>query len=148
MRGADLLLVAAAYSLGPALAAQHRPTGTIAVGQTMLGTLKTSDVFLAQDSTYAQEWELVAIAGQVVTIDLASDSLDAYLVVYGPGLAGDLQDDDSGGNCNARLTLRFPESGTYYIAVTSTEKRQTGPFTLSVASGAAPQSLARCRRTR
>ena len=43
MRGADLLLVAAAYGLAPALAAQHRPTGTIAVGQTMHGRLKTSD---------------------------------------------------------------------------------------------------------
>jgi hypothetical protein len=148
VRGADWLVLAAGCALAPALAAQHRPAGIIGVGQTVQGRLEKSDVLLSPDSTYAQEWQLDAAAGEVVTIDLGSDSLDAYLVVYGPGLEGDLQDDDSGGNCNARLTVRFPRSGAYFIAVTSTEKRQTGPFTLSAASGVRPKSLARCHRDR
>ena len=148
MRRPDLLLVVTGYALTPVLGAQRPPAGTIAAGQTIQSRLKKSDLLLPRDSTYAKEWVIDATEGQVVTIDLASDSLDAYLIVYGPGLPRDLQDDDSGGNCNARLTLRFPQSGAYHIAVTSTEKRQAGPFTLSVASGARPKSLSRCRRNR
>ena len=122
-----------------------RPAGTIAVGQTIQGTLRRGDA-VSRDKTYIQRWEITAAPGEVVTIDLASDRFDAYLIVYGPGMAHDSQDDDSGGNCNARITLRFPQRGVYYIAVTSTEKRQVGPFTLSVAGGSKPKALTRCRR--
>ena len=142
------MLLAAGCALALPLSAQRRPAGAIAAGQTVHGRLKKSDLLLPRDSSYAQEWVIDATAGQVVTIDLASDSLDPYVIVYGPGLGSDLQDDDSGGNCNARLTLRFPQSGAYHIAVTSSEKRQVGPFTLSVAIGAKPKALSRCRRNR
>ena len=142
MTGAHLLLAVAPW----ALAAQQgpRPAGTIAVGQTIHGTLRRSDV-VSRDKSYVQQWEIAADQGAVVTIDLASDSFDAYLIVYGPGLAKDLQDDDSGGNCNARITVRFPQRGVYHIAVTSTEQLQVGPFTLSVAGGSKPKALTRCR---
>ena len=130
----------------PPLAAQHHAAGTIAVGRAVAGTLGPHDVLLSQDSTYAQDWEIEGVAGQVVTIDLESESFDAYLMVYGPGLEHDLQDDDSGGNCNARLTMRFPQSGAYHIAVTTNEKRQSGDFTLSVTRGTKPTALSRCRR--
>ena len=135
-------------ALVPAVAAQRRPARVITTGRSIEDTLRKSDVLLARDSTYAREWQFQAVRGEVVTIDLASERFDAYLVVYGPGLTRDLQDDDSGGNCNARLTVRFPESGAYHIAVTSTYKLQTGPFTLSVASGVKPKLLSRCRRNR
>jgi hypothetical protein len=138
--GAHLLLAVAA-----ALAAEQRPAGTIAVGQTIHGTLRRGDA-VSRDRSYVQQWEITAAQGAVVTIDLASDRFDAYLIVYGPGMANDLQDDDSGGNCNARITVRFPQRGVYHIAVTSTEQLQVGPFTLSVASGSKPKALTRCRR--
>ena len=115
------------------------------MGQTIHGALRRGDA-QTRDKTYVQRWEIVATEGAVVTIDLVSDSFDAYLIVYGPGLANDLQDDDSGGLCNARLTVRFPQRGVYHIAVTSTEKLQAGPFTLSVTSGSKPKVLSRCRQ--
>ena len=126
------------------LAAQQQPAGTIGVGQTIQGTLRRGDV-VSRDKTYVQQWEIAVAQGAVVTIDLVSERFDAYLIVYGPGLANDLQDDDSGGNCNARITVLFPQRGVYHIAVTSTEQRQVGPFTLSVASGSRPKALTRCR---
>ena len=141
MTGTHLLLAVVAGTL----AAQQRPAGTIAVGQTIHGTLRRGDV-VSRDKSYVQQWEIAATQGAVVTIDLASDRFDAYLIVYGPGLANDLQDDDSGGNCNARITVRFPQRGVYHIAVTSTERLQVGPFSLSVASGSKPKALTRCRR--
>jgi serine protease Do len=135
-----LLLAVAAGTL----AAQQRPAATIAVGQTITGALRRGDV-VSRDKSYVQKWEIAATHGAVVTIDLVSDSFDAYLIVYGPGLASDLQDDDSGGNCNARITVRFPQSGVYHIAVTSTEQLKAGPFSLSVAAGSKPKALTRCR---
>ena len=56
------------------------------------------------------------------------------------------RDDDSGGRCNARLTVRLPQTGDYFIVVTSSERRATGPFTLTVAAGPKPVSLAPCTR--
>lgn len=141
MSGAHLLLAVAAWLH----AARQQPGSTIAVGETIHGTLRRGDV-LSRDRSYVQQWQIAAAHGAVVTIDLVSDSFDAYLIVYGPGLPSDLQDDDSGGNCNARITVRFPQRGVYHIAVTSTEQRQVGPFSLSVASGSKPKALNRCRQ--
>jgi hypothetical protein len=119
------------------------------VGQAQQGAL-TSDDAVSRDSTYAQAWTLQARAGQTVTIDLESDEFDAYVLLRGPGITGGraYEDDDSGGNCNARLTVTFPQSGEYEIVVNTTgTKYATGGFTLSVTSGSKPKSLARCSRS-
>ena len=120
---------------------------TIAVGQALDGELTTADHFRPRDSTYSQSWNLAGTAGQVVTVDLESTAFDPYLFVAGPGIGASLQDDDSGGNCNARLTLTFPQTGDYVIVVNSATKRGTGPFTLRVTKGAKAKSLTRCDRT-
>ena len=135
------MLVAVAAA---ALAVLQQPAGSIAVGETKHGKLRRGNA-VSRDKSYVQQWEISATQGAVVTIDLASDSFDAYMIVYGPGLANDLQDDDSGGRCNARITVRFPQRGVYHIAVTSTERLQAGPFSLTVASGSKPKALSRCR---
>ena len=141
-------IAVAALALAPtALAGQATGPRTVAIGQTVSGTLRRGDAVLTADSTYAQQWTLDGLAGQIVTIDVASDAFDAYVFVSGPGIGRDLpQDDDSGGHCNARLTVRLPGTGAYHIAVTSREKFATGPFTLSVTLGPRPVSLARCDR--
>ncbi|PYP45434.1 MAG: hypothetical protein DMD42_05525, partial [Gemmatimonadetes bacterium] len=72
---------------------------------------------------------------------------DAYAFLLGPGFeAAAPQDDDSGGHCNARLTVRLPRTGDYFIVVTSSERLATGAFTLSVVAGPRPGSLAPCDR--
>jgi len=75
---------------------------------------------------------------------------DAYLFLRGPGISGgrDFQDDDSGGNCQARLTATFPQNGEYEIVVnTAGQHYVTGAFTLSVTSGSKPKSVAPCHRS-
>ena len=123
---------------------------SIDVGQSQEGALSRSDVLLNSDSTYAQPWTIQGRAGQTITIDLESDDFDAYLFLRGPGIAGgrDFQDDDSGGNCHARLTATFPQTGAYEIVVNSQEHYATGAFTLSVTSGSKPKSVQRCSRSR
>jgi len=125
-------------------------TRPITVGQTQQGSLTSDDVVMRRDSTYVQAWTIQGRAGQTVTIDLESDAFDAYVFLRGPGIADDqaLQDDDSGGNCNARLTVNFPQSGDYEIVVNSAgAKYATGQFSLSVTSGSKPKSVARCSRS-
>lgn len=124
---------------------------TIAVGATQQGALSSRDVLLDSDSTYAQPWSIEGRAGQTITIDLESDAFDAFLFLRGPGISGgrDFQDDDSGGNCHARLTATFPQTGEYEIVVNTAagDHYATGPFTLSVTSGSKPRSVARCNRS-
>jgi len=121
----------------------------IAVGQTQQGGLTRNDVLLTSDSTYAQPWTIRGTAGTTITIDLESDAFDSYLFLRGPGISGgrDFQDDDSGGNCHARLTATFPQTGDYEIVVNSADHYATGAFTLSVTSGSKPKSVARCTRS-
>jgi len=129
------------------LAAQGAPHGTIAVGDTVRDSLTRHDFVLPAESTYAQQWRLRGRAGQTVTIDLASGAFDAYLFLLGPNAgAKPQQDDDSGGRCNARLTLRLPATGEYLIVATSRERRETGAFTLTVTAGPKPAALAPCTR--
>jgi hypothetical protein len=122
---------------------------SIDVGQSQQGSLTRNDVLLEHDTTYAQAWTIQGHAGQTITIDLESDAFDSYLFLRGPGIEGgrDFQDDDSGGNCHARLTATFPQNGDYEIVVnTAGEHYATGAFTLSVTSGSKPKSVAACHR--
>ncbi|HYK81518.1 MAG TPA: hypothetical protein VEU55_00115 [Gemmatimonadales bacterium] len=148
-------LIALLALTAPALLAQGpktapaglTPRGVIVVGGRVRDSLARRDVLLPAESTYAQAWRLPGTAGETVTIDLVADAFDAYVFLLGPGLGDELpQDDDSGGNCNARLTVRLPETGDYDIVVTSTERFATGPFTLTVTAGTKPKSLSPCGR--
>ena len=120
----------------PPPAAPPTPKGAIAPGATIRDSLGARDLVLAAESTYAQPWRLAG----------ASDAFDAYEFLLGPGLDRPPQDDDSGGRCNARLTVRLPRTGDYTIVVTSTDKFATGPFSLSVSVGTKPKSLSPCPR--
>ena len=132
---------------GNALATRGAPRGTIAVGDTLRDSLTRADVVLPAESTYAQQWRLAGRAGATVTIDLTSSAFDAYVFLLGPGFdAAPPQDDDSGGHCNARLTVRLPRTADYTIVVTSREHLAIGAFTLSVTAGPQPASLAPCTR--
>ena len=130
-----------------ALVAQGPTRGTIAVGDTVRDSLTRHDLVLPAESTYAQQWRLRGRAGETVTIDLASTAFDAYLFLLGPNESPKPpQDDDSGGRCNARLTLRLPATGDYLIVATSSERHATGAFTLTVTAGPKPAALAPCTR--
>jgi hypothetical protein len=121
----------------------------IAVGQRVQGTLGTHDA-LSADSTDVQGGSLEGVAGRTVTVDLESDAFDADLMLRGPGITGsrDYSDDDSGGGCDARLTVTFPQTGVYEIIVNTAAKMESGAFTLAVTAGSRPKSLTRCNRDR
>lgn len=114
-----------------------------------MGSLGKADA-LSADSTFVQSWTLSGQAGQTITIDLLSTEFDAYVMLRGPGIRGsrDYSDDDSGGTCNARLTVTLPRNGEYEIIVNTAGKLEMGAFTLTVQVGSRPKSLTRCSRDR
>jgi len=140
-----VFLVVAVVAVRP-VAAQADTAREITVGSSVTGHLSKQDARTA-DGTYAQAWHLRGTPGHVVTVDLASRDFDAFLMARGAGLdstSGPLQDDDSGGHCNARLTLRIPANGECTVVVTTSNRNVVGDFTLAVRSGAIPASLAPC----
>jgi len=149
--GLTVLVLAGASR--PLAAQAPRPDSStaraIGIGRSAVGALGKGDA-LSADSTYVESWTLLGQAGQTITIDLVSADFDSYVMLRGPGIRGsrDYSDDDSGGTCNARLTVTFPQNGEYDIIVNTAGKLETGDFTLTVAAGSKPKSLTRCSRDR
>lgn len=145
---AGLTLLALVPRPGAAQTDSAQVARLLTVGSAVTGRLTPHDARTA-DGTYAQAWRLRGTPGRVVTVDLASKDFDAFLLVRGAGLdsaTGPLQDDDSGGHCNARLTLRIPPSGECTLVVTTSARNGVGDFGLAVRAGAIPASLAPCHR--
>lgn len=145
MRALPLLaLFVLAGRPGAAQADSAAALHVITVGSSVAGTLTRKDRRTA-DGTYAQAWRLSGPPGRTITVDLASKDFDAFVMARGAGLdSTGMQDDDSGGRCNARLTLRMPASGECTIVVTTSSRNKVGDFTLAVRYGAIPASLAPC----
>jgi hypothetical protein len=82
-------------------------------------------------------------AGKTVQIDLVSTEFDAYLRLEDSAGKQLAQDDDSGGNLNARIKFAVPKDDTYKIIAT-TFGGGSGNYTLSVkeVGGAAKANVA------
>lgn len=78
-----------------------------------------------------QAWAVEGRAGRTLTIDLTSTAFDAYLTVLGPGLSEWLTNDDGAGGCNSRVTVTFPQDGTYRAVVSTVSLSAAGDFTLA-----------------
>jgi rhomboid protease GluP len=97
--------------------------GTIAYGQTVEGQLVSLEGDL---------WTFEGEAGQVVTITMQSDDLDAYMGLFDPEDEFLVEDDDSGGATNARIDAYvLPVSGTYTIFAISMDD-QLGAYRLAL----------------
>src|SRR5919197_6331439 len=128
-----------------------RVAGMIEVGQTITGNLTPEDPELQSDSTYFERWILPVRTNQSFTVDLTSDDFDAYLILA-KGRGEKLVDnDDGGGDCNARLVYTATDDHPLRIFVNpaSRPRRQTGRFTLKVTEGqSAVETKGNCRLAR
>jgi hypothetical protein len=92
-----------------------------------------------QDPTYKQhnsqykDYKIKLTGGRLYIIDLVKGGpgLDPYLFLEGPDGRVVAQDDDSGGDLNARIIYAPPQDGEFRIIAT-TLVRATGDFTLTV----------------
>jgi serine/threonine protein kinase/Tfp pilus assembly protein PilF len=79
-------------------------------------------------------YEVKLTAGKAYVIDMVSPdpkALDPYLVLHDDDGKRLAEDDDSGGNLNARITYRALRDGVYRIYATTSNKGR-GAFTLTV----------------
>lgn len=113
----------------------------IRVGQTIRGSLATSDPRAGDDSFY-DLYRFDGRRGQRLTITLKSSAFDAYLG-FGRMAGGEFEeidtDDDGAGGTDARVEVTVPADGTYVIRANSLSEGETGAYELSVAEGAAPR---------
>ncbi|MCI0589665.1 MAG: CHAT domain-containing protein [Planctomycetes bacterium] len=132
------LLLPALAALAQESAPASRPAErTIRVGETLTGTVASSDPALPGHGPAAIVGFVAEAAGPV-TISVDSIGFDAYLRVETE--AGDLvaEDDNGGVETNARLVLEAKAGARYRIVAVASEGG-AGEFTLSVAKGDVPR---------
>jgi len=107
--------------------------GTIAYGQTVNGSLSTTDCQVPSDNSYVDFWGFQGTAGDSVTIDLSSPEFDTYLVLETPSLARAATNDDFGSGTDSRITFTLTATGTWVIGANSLFGNKTGAYTLALA---------------
>ena len=115
---------------------------TLALGDDVQGSLGSGDALVF--GSPAQAWAVQGVAGTPFSVDLISESFDAYLMVEGPGFESWLQDDDGAGRCDSRLSFTFPQTGTYRV-VASTLGDSGGPFRLIATEEPGPMNPESCQ---
>ena len=119
--------------------APNPPPALVAKGKIVF---QKSSSLLASDppnptrlGTYQKIFEVQLTAGKTYVMDLKhppTSTLDPYLRLEdakGKILA---EDDDSGGNLDARIVFKAPQTGMYRLAATSFQVKMTGAFILTV----------------
>lgn len=132
--------------VGPDVALPELPRMTghdLAAPAEHRGELTTAD-YRHNDGRHMQSWTVSGKAGQTFVADLVSMDFDAQLYLRGPGISTHLSDDDGAGNCNARISLAFPETGEYELVVTSLSADATGSFTIIVGEEPGPTRSGSC----
>jgi hypothetical protein len=127
------------FSIVQAAGGSCAPT-PISIGQTLNGTLSTSDCPLG-DGSYYDAYSFDGTAGQQISIFMSA-SFDTYLFLLRPDGSTLAQNDDGGGGTNSRIPagsgmLTLPTTGTYTIVANSFAANVTGPYTLTL-NGTAP----------
>ncbi|RUR34316.1 hypothetical protein [Vreelandella nanhaiensis] len=91
--------------------------------------------YSGQDLTYQVEVEEAGM----YQIDMGSSDVDAYLVLEGPN-GYYREDDDSGGNLDARIA-DFLEPGTYQLTARTAYGSESGLFTITMAPHDLPEGV-------
>lgn len=133
------------FSAGAALAQTSAPR-TVRVGETVRGALESKE--LEKDRDWVVDYfDIQGQRGQTITIELKSDDFDAY-IDFDKGDSHVTEDDDGGTGLDSRLVYEFPDNATYRINVTSSERDETGAYTLSVVRGGTPTVTATTQASR
>lgn len=112
---------------------------TLRAGESLRGSLSTSDATLEDDS-HADLYRLVGTPGTRYTVTLRSEDFDAYLAVGTTAAESDVSsldvmssNDDGAGGTDARVTFTMPEGGDpVYARANSLGEGETGAYTVSM----------------
>jgi Bacterial pre-peptidase C-terminal domain len=113
--------------------------GQIAYGQTVTGSLDTTDCFLSDDDeSYVDYWQFQGTTGDLVVIDYASSDYDTYLALQDATGAIAAQNDDFGNGTNSHIAFTLTSTGTWVITATSLLPQVTGNYTIALQGTSAP----------
>ncbi len=104
------------------------------------GVLTFNDRLAANDAQdeargpgfFCKVYKVNMVKGKTYTIDMVSNQMDSYLRLEDSKKTRLLEDDDSGGNLNARIVFQPQASGTYRVIATTFGAGMQGAFTLTV----------------
>ncbi|MBE9110184.1 trypsin-like peptidase domain-containing protein [Nodosilinea sp. LEGE 07298] len=115
----------------------NREPAPIALGAMVQGQLDdTSNVL--PDGSFYNPYRFEGQAGQTVTIDMSSQDVDSYLILLAPDREDfSIQDDDSGGSLNARISTQLPYTGSYLILANTVSQGEAGGYQLRLSQGGA-----------
>ncbi|NES76163.1 MAG: trypsin-like serine protease [Okeania sp. SIO1H6] len=98
------------------------------------GNLDSESNVLPVDNSYYDLYAFEGLAGQKISIDMSSNKIDSYLILLSSNGQELAQDDDSGGEKNARIVITLPENGTYKLLANSYEAGESGEYRLKIES--------------
>ena len=131
-------LATAATAQDDSLVTDNIPLMTeISVGDSYAGQLVAGGDSLADGAWFEPFW-FSGEAGDTVTMSIASIDFNAYLLLADSTYTIIETDDDSGGECNPHLSYVLPESGGYYLYVSSTYRNKIGQYEVSILPGTVP----------
>ncbi|MEB3340598.1 trypsin-like peptidase domain-containing protein [Okeania sp.] len=96
------------------------------------GNLDRESNVLPVDNSYYDLYAFKGRAGQKISIDMSSNQIDSYLILLDSKDQQLAQDDDSGGEKNARIIITLPEDGTYKLLANSYEAGESGEYELKI----------------
>ncbi|MEW6729704.1 MAG: tetratricopeptide repeat protein [Acidobacteriota bacterium] len=118
---------------GRAMAVENRP---IAINQTLESRVDKGDV--KGEGAPLERWESIGRIGQPITIEMNSDEFDPVLRLLGANGNIIASDDNSGPGLNARIFIKLPQDGRYYIEAAAIWQQRGGRYRLSVVEGETP----------
>ncbi len=105
--------------------------GSMAVEQ-LTGSLSNESPILFEDSTPYETHVLDLKGGDEIDVTMIAADFDAYLQIWDADGNSLVQDDDSGGGLNARVSMMVPADGTYQIIANSYSAEARGDYSLTV----------------
>ncbi|MBD2256817.1 trypsin-like peptidase domain-containing protein [Pseudanabaena sp. FACHB-2040] len=122
--------------------ADNPPVSIAINGPAVRGQLDDKSNILP-DGSYFNAYVFEGQAGQSVAIEMVSQDVDSYLIMFSPDSDFYIEDDDGGGSLNAALTTQLPASGRYIILANSYAEGEAGAYQLRLTSqsgGGSPAS--------
>lgn len=109
---------------------------SVAVGQTITGTLSSTDCQLG-DGTYADKYALTIAQAGPVRINMLSASLDSYLILQNAATGTVVaENDDGNGNPDEGSRIEMVlQPGRYVVTTNTFQDVGTGSYSLTVSTG-------------
>ena len=113
------------------------PGVPIAAGQTINGTLSTSDCSFTGTTRHVDIYNFTGTAGQQIAITMNASAFDSYLYLLDSTNHTVAENDDGGGGTNSRIPatsgfFTLPSNGAYKIYATSFAADATGAYTINL----------------